>query len=239
MNLNADEVPFDIVDDDVTGIVVRTRKGATVSGVMVLEGTDDKTALEMFRRGILTAMVAVGNSDRPSTGWTQIAADGNFTLSGLATGTVYFNLSSSPRFRITRIERNGVVQPRGLDIREGESITGLRLVVSYGNATIRGVVEPASGTLPPGARFFVYLRSVSEEPSIYTSSSSMSADVDARGQFLVEGLQPGTYEINAGLVVRDARTQVSGNKTQQIEVTAGSNNNVKISVELTPVTLRP
>ena len=133
-----------------------------------------------------------------------------------------------------------MVQPRGIEVKAGEPVTGLRLIVNYGNASIRGVVEPASGTLPPNARFFVYVRNAGEEPSQY-GSSNFSADVDARGQFAIEGLLPGTYEINAGIMImiKDGRMQIAGNKIQQIEVTAGSTNNIKISVEVNPVTPRP
>lgn len=230
VNWNAEETPFDIVDDDLSGIVVRLRKGAMVSGVVVLENTEDKAAAELFRRTMLTATVAVPNSERGASGWTQIGTDGSFTISGLTTGTAFFHIPSSQRFRITRIERNGVIQPRGVEVREGEQVAGLRLVVSFGNASIRGVVEAASGTLPPKATFYVWLRNLSEDPTI-TSSSTLSADVDARGQFVLEGLQPGTYELNAGIVLREMRMMLPGKK-QQIEVTAGSSNNITVSVDI-------
>jgi protocatechuate 3,4-dioxygenase beta subunit len=241
-DLNAEQVRFEIADEDVTGLVVRTKKGATVSGVVVLEGTDDKAVIEQLRGLMLVASVSVPNSDRPPSGWARVGADGSFTISGLSTGTAMFYISSSSRFRIVRMERNGVVQARGIEVREGEPITGVRLVVNYGNASLRGVVEATGGTLPSGARFFVYLRNVNEDPG--SSSSHVSAEVDARGQFVIDGLMPGTYEINAGIMVRDAGMQVAGYKKQLIEVTAGSSNagssnNVTISVDLTPVTPRP
>jgi hypothetical protein len=142
-NWNAEETPFEVVDDDVTGILVRAKKGATVSGVVVLEGTEDKAATaELFRRTMVSAQVPMPNGDRPSYGWTQIGADGSFTISGLAAGTAYFSIPSSSRFRIARIERGGVVQPRGIEVREGEPVTGLRLFVNYGNASLRAESRP-------------------------------------------------------------------------------------------------
>ena len=236
-NWNAEETPFEIVDEDVSGIVVRTRKGAIVSGVVVLEGTEDKAAAELFRRTMLAATVSVPNGERGTSGWTQIGADGSFTISGLGTGTAVFQIPSSQRFRITRIERNGVVQPRGVEVREGEQVAGLRLVVSFGNASIRGVIEVASGTLPPKANFYIWLRNLSEDPTI-ASSSRFAADVDARGQFVIEGLQPGTYELNAGIVLREMRMMLPAKK-QQIEVTAGSSNNITVSVDIPANLPRP
>ena len=227
-NWNAEETPFEIVDEDLTGIVVRAKKGATVSGVVVVEGTDDKAATaELFRRTMLSAQVPLPNGERGSYGWTQIGADGSFTISGLSAGTAYFNIPSSSRFRITRIERGGVVQPRGIEIKEGEPVTGLRIVVSYGNASLRGVIELASGTPPPKTSFYLWLRNVADDP--IGSSPQLAADVDARGQFVIEGLLPGTYEVDAGIIFKETRVLLPSKK-QQIEVTAGSNNNVTITI---------
>jgi protocatechuate 3,4-dioxygenase beta subunit len=189
-NWNAEQTPFEIVDEDVTGLVVKTKKGATVSGVVVLEGADDKAAAELLRRSMLSAQVTAPNSERPSFGWTQIGADGSFTISGLAFGTANFNIPSSTRFRIVRVERGGVVQPRGVEIKEGEPVTGVRIVVNFGNVSLRGVIELIGGTLPPNANFYVYLRNTADDPM--HGSPQVSADVDARGQFVVEGLLPGT-----------------------------------------------
>jgi len=235
-NWNAEQTPFEIVDDDVTGIVVKVKKGATVSGVVVLEGTDDKAAAELLRRAMISAQVVVPNSERPSFGWTQIGADGSFSISGLAPGSATFNIPSSTRFRIVRIERGGVVQPRGIEVREGEPVTGLRIVVNYGNASLRGVVQLAGGTLPPNANLYLWMRNITDDP--LHGSPQLSADVDARGQFVIEGLLPGTYEVDAGIVFRNTRALIPSKK-QQIEVTAGANNNITILVDIPPNMPRP
>jgi len=227
----ADEVPFEIVDDDVTGLVLRTTKGATLSGVVVLEGDVDKNARGDLRRMMIAALPDQ-HQDRPFSSWSPIAADGGFTIPGVAGGTAVFSLANSSRFRIVRVERNGVVQGRGLEVKEGETISDLRIFVAYANASIHGVVELASGTLPPGARFYVWVRNVDDDP---TAKSSMNApgDVDVRGQFVIEGLLPGTYEVNAGIVSPDMRTTL-GTRKQQMVVNAGSANNITVSVELNP-----
>ena len=41
----ADPVPFEIVDRDVDNLVIKTSKGTTLSGVVVLEGSNDKALL--------------------------------------------------------------------------------------------------------------------------------------------------------------------------------------------------
>jgi hypothetical protein len=67
---------------------------------------------------------------------------------------------------------------------------------------------------------------------------NITADVDARGQFVVEGLLPGTYEINAGIVSGDRRVMFAGKK-QQVDVTAGSSNNITISIDVPANMQRP
>ncbi|MEN3327488.1 MAG: hypothetical protein V7638_2295 [Acidobacteriota bacterium] len=234
-NWRAEDVQFEIVDEDVSGLAVQTRKGSTVSGVVVVEGTDEKNARADLGRLMLAAIPSQPD-ERGASGWSMIAADGSFKMSGVAPGTVMFQLANSSRFRITRVERSGVVQGRGVDIKEGEEISGVRVFVAYGNATIHGAVELASGTLPAGMRFYVWVRNMSEDPAI-ASSSNVSADVDARGQFVIEGLLPGTYEVNAGIMSQDTRMNFSAKK--QLVVTAGSVNDMTLSVDISPNPTRP
>ena len=156
---------------------------------------------------------------------------------GLAGGPVTFQIANSSHFRIVRVEQNGVVQSRGVDLKEGEDVSGVRVVVTYGNATIRGSVEITNGPLPSGARFYVGLRNIADD-LVGSSLANSSVEVDARGQFVVDGLFPGTYEISAAIWSQDGRT-VFSEKKQQIAVTAGSVNNVTLSMEINSKTTRP
>src|SRR5689334_12738354 len=233
----ADELPFEIVDEDVTGLVVQTKKGATFSGVVVVEGGDDKNAQAELRR---LTLIATSNprDDRASSTWSMLSPDGGFTMSGIAAGPAIFQLANSAHFRLLRVERNGVIQGnRTVDVKEGEDVSGIRIVVAFGNATIRGSVEVTNGTLPAGARFYMMLRNISDDP-MNASGSNSPVEVDARGQFVMDGVFPGTYEISAGIWSPDGRT-IFGEKKQQIAVIAGSVNNITLSMDLTPKTTRP
>ena len=233
----AEDVRFEIVDEDVSGLVVQTKKGATLSGVVVLEGADEKEARNEMRRLSLLATSAM-RSERPSSSWSMIGMDGTFSMSGVAGGTTMFQIGNSSRFRLVRVERNGMVQQgRTVEVKEGEDLNGLRIFVNYGNATIRGAVEVTNGTLPPGATFSVWMRNLSDDPDMASASNS-SPEVDARGQFVIEGVFPGTYEINVGIVSADGRTAY-GQKKQQLAVTAGSVSNITLSVELNSKATRP
>ena len=233
--LRADDSRFEIVDEDVSGLVVQTRKGATLSGVVVVEGADDKNARNDLRRVAVVAMSGLRN-ETGGSGSSTIGPDGSFTISGVAAGPTSLYLANSDRFHTTRIERNGVVQERFIDIKEGEDVSGVRLFVAYGNATIRGSVEVTNGTLPSGAKYFVAVRNVPVDPMVVSPWNF--AQVDARGQFIVEGMFPGTYEISVNIWSADERTNF-GEKKQQITVTAGSTNNVTLSIEINPKTTGP
>ena len=158
-------------------------------------------------------------------------------MAGLAGGPTTFQIANSSHFRIVRVEQNGVVQSRGVDIKEGEDVSGVRVIMAYGNASIRGSVEITNGPLPSGAQFSVGLRTIADDPG---SSSSVysSVEVDARGQFVVEGVFPGTYEISVTIWSADGRAVLS-EKKQQVAVTAGSINNVTLSLEINAKATRP
>ena len=59
-------------------------------------------------------------------------------------------------------------------------------------------------------------------------------EIDLRGQFLLENIFPGTYEINAGIGVQmsEGRTQMIPGKKHEVVVTAGSSNNVTVTGHL-------
>src|SRR6185503_1248473 len=99
-------------------------------------------------------------------------------------------------FNIARIEREGVAAPQGIEIKDGEQLTGVRVVIAYGAATLRGVVNLENGTLPEGGRIFVRLVKPGE-----ANSNLRPPQVDARGRFMAEGVPPGTYEVQASLTV--------------------------------------
>ena len=232
----AEDVRFEIVDEDVSGLVVQTKKGALLSGVVVVEGDDDKSVRNELKRVSLLAISGMRDV-RPATAWSMIGSDGSFSMSGVAAGTSVFQVANSSRFRIVRVERNGVVQAPGVEVKEGEVINGLRVFLVYGSATIRGAIELTNGTVPAGARFSVWLRNLAEDPQS-ASSSNYSVDVDARGQFVVEGVFPGMYEISAGIWSADGRTNFAPKK-QQIAVSAGSVSNITLSVDANSKTTRP
>ncbi len=229
----AEEVPFEVNERDVTGLVVKTIKATIISGVIILDGTDDKTVLAKLSRAHVLARIEAENTTTTFSQSPGIQPDGNFRFSGLPAGIVTFGLDGGG-FELVRVERNGVVHPAGIVIRDREKITGLRLVVRYGNASIRGVLKlPNDAALTANARFYVSLKKINEPVrQLEQSGSDRSAEVDARGQFIVEGLLPGTYEVTAQCYIpNEPQGQMLSGK-QQVTVTEGI---VNITVILQPL----
>ena len=234
----ADELQFEIVDQDVTGLVIRTEQAGAISGVIVLEGTDDKKAREELRNTNLYAAVPSAPGTRGRASYATQGPDGRFRISGLGAGTATFFIPSAGQLKIARVERNGMIQPRGIEIRPGEQVGGVQVFVHYANASIRGSVVVENGPMPPGGRVYIWMRKLNEDPNTQYSGTRTSLQLDARNQFVSEHLLPGTYELFAGISFPQERRSIAG-KRQEVVVTAGTTTNVSITLDLHPPAPKP
>lgn len=189
---HSEAVQFEVTDRDVEGLVIKTSRGASVSGVVILEGTDDLKV----RTNLLTARVVgqimdgyLGRSEPSST----INPNGSFRITGLAAGRLMFHLQPREPLRVIRLERDGMLYPRGVEIKEREQVTGLRVVVGYANGAISGVIRLPTGLeLPTPPRLRVVVRRTED---LTPGSYGPPVEADARGHFRIDGLIPGTYEV--------------------------------------------
>jgi hypothetical protein len=186
---------FAVRDADVSDIEVRIHRGSTISGNVIVEGTNDRSVLARLSGSQLQAYTfAEGNSVGAVTYSDINAADGSFQIGPLRPGKLTIALSSAdrnltPEFALLAIEQNGIDRGQGIQIREGENISGLRLVVGYGSGVIRGTVRVEGGTLPAGTYMdAAYVR-------LGSSLTIGHTRMDARGQFVFERVPPGNYEV--------------------------------------------
>lgn len=235
----AEEVRFEIVDQDVTGLVVRTLKGGTVSGVVVLDGIADKAIREQLNKARVIVSIVPERTQRSlNPAFTStVGVDGRFRVTGLPTGNARFSLAASRHFRIIRVERDGIIQSRGIDVKQGEDITGVRMVVGYADAFVRGIVQVENGAIPPKGQILLRARKLND-PAVDASRTYIPAQVDARGQFVFEYMFPGTYELIAGVFVPGSREPIAETK-QEIVVTAGSTINTTMKLNLNPPQPQP
>jgi protocatechuate 3,4-dioxygenase beta subunit len=225
----ADSVSFEVVDQNVTGLLVQTARGLTVTGAVVLDGDYDQNIFAKLAQLRLSAYVR-SSTPNPILGRdTVLSSDGAFRIGGLGPGTLNFLLSQQDRreavgFAIVRVERDGVVQPRGIEIKE-EQVSGVKIVVSYGTGSVRGELRFENGTLPANDRAVVSLR----RPSGAGSFRPYSPDL--RGHFLMEGIRAGTYELYVNVYLGQGRPLVT---KQAVTVSEGAVTDVVVNVDLKP-----
>ncbi len=207
MGLLVQPMTFEVVDSDVEDVIVKLSKGASFSGVVVVETENKNLPFKLSDLQIRGFVALQGGMVTPSAA-SPIGPDGSFRLSALNSGTINVSLSSinSPfppkGLSVIRIERDGVSSARGVELRDGEDVTGVRVVLSYGTATLRGIVKTENGSLSPDFR--IHLRvSKPGEPMLRPPTA------DARGHFLLEGIPAGTYEVTA-MIVDPAPTETVG-----------------------------
>lgn len=239
-DMRVEQSSFDIVDQDVSGITVRLTKGATLSGVVVLE-SDDKTVLQKLQQMQLRAFVMAGPGGMGGFGQSSVSPigpDGSFRLGGLAPGTVNIFLNAAmgnpmniKGYVISRIERDGVAMSQRVEVKEGEQISGLRIVIAYGTATLRGVVKFENGSLPPGGQIFARLVKPGDSMAM---STMQPPQVDARGHFMLEGLAAGMYELHVSVTAGVGVTARGWPRTtkQPVNVQDGIVNEVVVTIDL-------
>ena len=187
----SDQTPFDVSDGDVSGLEIKVRRGATISGVAVVENNFDPAVASLLQTVSLFAFSNTKGA-APSFSRSQINADGRFSFAGLAPGKVQINMVGFPSppkgLTLVRTEVDGIEQREGIEVNAGAKITGVRLVFAYGVGSIRGEVKAEGGTLPAGVTIQVIVRSATG------GARRFSGAVDARGHFVVENIPPGSYE---------------------------------------------
>jgi hypothetical protein len=248
--VRADEVRFEITDRDVRGLVITAKKAASVSGVIVVEGGDERTMHDQLSRYGLRVSIA-GDVEQLNgfSRWSSPANDGSFRIGGLTSGSATFDIPSAAPFRILRVERDGVPQPRGVvEIREREQVTGIRIFASYASASIRGTIHVQNGILPPNAQFWMSLRKPGDATGEMTGPVNSAPQIDARGQFVIADVVPGTYELHTGLTIRSVRSNAPANSLDffvtpaavtPVTVTGGATTQVDVTIDLSIVKTRP
>jgi protocatechuate 3,4-dioxygenase beta subunit len=193
----SDQVDFEIVSGDVTGLEIKLSRGASISGVAVIEGARDPAILSVLSK---IQVRAVGESkrrieDELFTGSGNINADGTFKISNVRPGKKRIQADTymaSKNLSFIRMEHNGA-EVKELDIAAGDQVSGVRLVFVYGTAAIAGQVVINGGMLPQTAVLNVTAVLDGGPPDDFKDSKG--ARVDERKQFVIEGLAQGVYKV--------------------------------------------
>ena len=222
--LRANPVRFEVTDSDITGLVVKTVKGAALSGVVVLEGVDEKLLSKKLSELYVSAHVGLTSPDEDD-GHNVMASlvkpDGTFKVNGLRGGIAQIGVtalgrSNGQEMTLIRIERDGVVQPNGISLNETEHVQGLRLVVRHVTGAIRGQIKIEGGELPRTIHMFISISSIGDD----SGRSYRSEQIDSRGRFYVQGLAAGRYEVKLNAFGEGVLTRPDESKQ---EVTVNDN----------------
>jgi hypothetical protein len=209
-----DPVTFEISSNDASGVEVKVHRGASITGIVIIDGSNDPAVIAQLAQLTVSATSRGGQGQQGQggrggdgsgsgrQGFAQVGPDGLFRVGGLAPGTVRLSLNGfggpgGPRggssgFSVIQIERNGAAITGDMTVASGEVVTGVRIIVGYGTGAIQGNVVVA-GTLPNGTRLMVTARQTN---SSGTSSQNRPAQIDpVRRTFRIEGLLSGSYEL--------------------------------------------
>lgn len=243
---------FDIFDSDVTGLEIRVRRGSTMTGTVVIEGSADAAVAGPLSNLQLRASVRPEDpsamfAPAPIAATTRVGADGSFRVAGLRPGKVMLFIGNYPPpqgLALLRLERDGVEQREGIVIGQGEAVSGVRVVMGYGTAVLRGQVNVVPGQVSADVRLLVGVRLLSGG-----NNQGRSATPDARGRFVIEWLIPGEYEVSvramypisptrgdlppAGGPPAPIRVAPKLLATQNVTVANGAEAQVVINVDLT------
>jgi hypothetical protein len=219
----ADPVSFEIAEADANGLEVRLQRGATVSGVVAIEGQrttprDQPQTLAINARTVWHGARANSADGQlvmePSNfAFSFVKTGGQFNLNGLRPGRVTFEVrelmateANAAELRLVRIERNGANLGDDLEIGAKEQLTGVRVIVQRLAGVLRGQINFAGAALPKDwARHWslnVALTAPGTVPPRITQDSVIPdpsggdfklGRIDETGRFEFRGLQAGSF----------------------------------------------
>jgi len=235
-----DSVSFEVVDRDVNDLVISAGKAASVSGVVAFENADGSAATRKFTDMFIHAWVESEQQFYGGGSLTHpVNPDGSFNVPGLRKGTVHFDFVSRSRndykpIEVIRMERDGAVLPGGLILKDGERVTGLRLVVKYLTGSIRGQIKVEGDEVIPSQRLSVWITRIEPDRSepVYSNGNSMP-QVDSRKRFAVDGLAAGTYVVNV-TVFEPNRQDSQRIFKQEVTVVDNAVSEVTITIKTKP-----
>ncbi len=196
----SDAVSFEVLNEDVNGLELKASRGGSISGHVVMTGTNDPQLLARLQNFSVSLHRADRNSVVPPAAFVRPNPDGSFRLTGLRPGPAKLALGwnvlvPGPRAFLLRVEKGSADVTEGLSLQAGEHLTGVRMIVAYGTGTVRGQLNFVGGELPPGTLVHIALRKMNGA----VVQDYRMAQVDVQGRFQFEGLLAGEHQLVVNL----------------------------------------
>jgi 5-hydroxyisourate hydrolase-like protein (transthyretin family) len=234
----ADPIRFDVVDADVSGLRVVFRSGATIAGVVVVEGADADAARASLANVFIYANRSYGPDAEPadeiaSGSGAAIGADGSFALKGLRPGRypIEFGSQANPRpLAVVRVERGGETVGPEIEIGESDRVVEVRIVVVAANCALKGRLRIEGEIVPRSAEVVVFRRREAGEDYLGRSR------VDERGQYFLDSLLPGDAVVFP--LATPARAGANGararGKPVSVRLVAGETVDADLEIDVRP-----
>ncbi len=224
---------FEVKQEKLSGLEIKTRREIVINGVVAFENRSNPGLMDWLGSATISACVTPKDNQKDNqtgrvcSSGSNIDGDGHFKLSRLKPGIVTLSTSvinRKPMPYIIRVEKDGVEIKNGIEVKPGEKVTGIRLVMTYGSGRIRGQLNVEGGKMLEGSNF----------NTITAQHKSLSgyyghAGVDGHGRFAFEGLMDGEYMV-------EATVQLEGGKGewfstfQSVQVKAGAETQVTLTL---------
>jgi len=188
---------------DIDGLLVVTGSGGTVRGQVASDDGTPVSGLDRLAVGARPLTWAARSTTLGSSGNGRVNADGTFEIKGVS-GPVVLSIGRlTGDWTLKSVDLNGRnLADDPIDVRHGESLNGVRVVLTSRPTEIRGVLldeknQPAEGTV------VVF----PEETSRWRENSRTvrAARPDQRGEFSIKALPAGKYLIAALDYVQDGQ----------------------------------
>jgi hypothetical protein len=187
-----DPLALEVSDADITGLVVELQKGnSRISGAVVLEGVSDPSSYIRIHPIKLWASISRAGMSVSSPKIATVDGDGTFLLDGLPGGTagIFMDDQVASGLFMRQVEVNGVPSPNNIYLIENETVSGVKVILTAETGSIHGQIRTKEGIFPPEVECSVGVRPLNG------ISIGANSDTDPRGQFRIDQLPPGEYEI--------------------------------------------
>ncbi len=229
----AEPMTFEIVDGNVSGVEIKAARGGVLSGISVIESSNDPATKSLLARVQIYAHTEINGPqdqmDQPASHHQlPLKPDGSFLITGIAPGKLRIGVHTPSGLNLSRIERGGAEIKEFVELGKGEKVTDLRLVFSAGTGVIRGQVQIVGGQPFGGVSNYIEARIVGN-----TASRGFSAQLDDKGRFELTNLPTGEYELQLNNFSRtngdsyEMRTLVK----QRVNVTSGTEARVTLTYD--------
>jgi hypothetical protein len=209
---SSDEIQ--LVDQDIEDVVVKLSKTATVSGVIKVVGTSEPAAFEKMR-SLPFHLYSIQVGQRIFSTRFVVNSDNTFLIRGVRPGKLGINLNpprvgQSIPFRLLKLE-TGVMNSEEIEVKAGEELSDLTIVLSYANASLRGTIKLPSSDL---------VGKLSGQVVLYSDKTLIaSGPIDSRGEFIFQDIPAGNFKLVTTAQVPGSQTLLKAE--QFVEVVAG------------------